>query len=329
MMSMKTFVKPRIVSSKCIEFEFCRFNGQIIRSDFVSQLKPFVEFLPVCAEVEIGLGIPRDPIRIVHDKTGKHLVQPSTGKDVTDAMDQFSNRFLDSLVDVDGFILKSQSPSCGLRDVKIFPAEKNVAPIMRSSGFFGQRVLQRFPLLAIEDEMRLKNSIIREHFLRKIFTFAAFRSTRKTQSIPQLIQFHSENKFLFMSYSQKHLKEMGKLVANQASYPTNDLFSMYEQQLSELFAKAPRCTSNINVLHHMMGYVSAKISKDEKQFFLSLLEQFRQGKIPISAPVNLMRSWVIRTQQPYLLPQTFFQPYPDELLDAEALTSCGLRDFWK
>lgn len=326
---MKSFVKPRIVSSKCIEFEFCRFNAQIIRSDFVSQLKPFVEFLPVCPEVEIGLGIPRDPIRIVHDKTGKHLIQPSTGKDVTESMNNFSKTFLDSLFDIDGFVLKSQSPSCGLRDVKIFPAEKNVAPIMRSSGFFGERVLQRFPLLAVEDEMRLKNSIIREHFLRKIFTYASFRSTRNNQSIPQLIQFHSENKFLFMSYSQKHLKEMGTLIANQAAYPTNEVFSTYAQLLSELFAKAPRCTSTINVLHHMMGYVSAEISKDEKQFFLSLLEQFRKNKIPISAPVNLLRSWVIRTKQPYLLPQTFFQPYPDELLDAEALMSCGLRDFWK
>lgn len=326
---MTEIVKPRLVVSKCIEFDFCRYNAQIIRSDFVAQLKPFVDFFPICAEVEIGLGIPRDPIRIVHDKEGKHLIQPSTGKNVSEAMNQFSSTYLDSLTDIDGFILKSQSPSCGLRDVKIYPAVKNAAPIMRSSGYFGEQVLHRFPYLAIEDEMRLNNSVIREHFLRKIFTYARFRSAQKTQSIRKLIQFHTDHKFLFMTYSQKHLKTLGNIVATQKSNLREEVFSTYAKHMYELFAKAPRCTSNINVLHHIMGYVSSEMSKQEKQFFLSLIEQFRHGKIPLSAPVTLLRAWVIRTQQPYLVNQTFFQPYPDELLDAEALASCGVRDFWK
>ena len=105
---MKTFIKPRIVISKCIEFDFCRYNSQIIRSEIVSKLKPHVEFLPICAEVEIGLGVPRDPIRIVEKQTKKYLLQPTTGRDVTEAMNSFVHQYLASLHGIEGFLLKSQ-----------------------------------------------------------------------------------------------------------------------------------------------------------------------------------------------------------------------------
>ncbi len=143
---MTEFEKPKIVISKCIEFDRCRFNAQLISSDFVKKLKPHVDFLPICAEVEIGLGVPRDPIRVVIDKGVKRLIQPTTNKEVSDSMNNFSNSFLNSLKEIDGFILKSQSPSCGLRDVKVYSALKSAAPIYRESGFFGEQVLKNFKL---------------------------------------------------------------------------------------------------------------------------------------------------------------------------------------
>lgn len=326
---MNGFVKPRIVISKCIEFEFCRYNGQIIRSDIVSTMKPHVEFLPICPEVEIGLGIPRDPIRIIEKQSKKYLVQPTTGRDVSEDMKRFTERFLISQKDIDGFLLKSQSPSCGTRDVKIYPAMTPSAAIRREAGFFGDHVLTDFPFLAIEDEMRLHNPIIREHYFMKIFTFARFRRIQQVGLLQPLLRFHTENKFLLMAYSQKELRSLGNILANQDKQPLPRVFSEYEQHLHTAFSKAPRYTSQINVLNHVFGYVSQDLKENEKKFYASLLQKFRDGQIPLSVLINLVRSWVIRFDQPYLLPQTFFQPYPDELFDTESIKASNVRDFWK
>lgn len=326
---MKSFIKPRIVISKCIEFDFCRYNSQIIRSPIVSTLKAYVEFQPICPEVEIQLGVPRDPIRIIEQHTNKKLVQPTTGRDVTDAMQTFTQHFLASLQGIDGFLLKSQSPSCGTRDVKIYPAVLHSAPVRREAGFFGEQVLQRFPHLAIEDEMRLQNPVIRQHYLTKIFTFAAFRSVKDAASLQRLLQFHTENKYLLMGYSQKELRILGNILANQKKQPLPTVFTEYEHHLHLAFFKAPRYTSQINVLNHTFGYISKELSAAEKRFYADLLEKYKNGQIPLSVPVNLIRSWVIRFEQSYLLPQTFFEPYPDQLLDIEAIKTSEVRDFWK
>jgi uncharacterized protein YbgA (DUF1722 family)/uncharacterized protein YbbK (DUF523 family) len=326
---MKTFVKPRIIISKCIEFDFCRYNGQIIRSEIVNKLKPHVDFLPICAEVEIGLGIPRDPIRIVEKQTKKYLIQPTTGRDVTNEMNSFAHQYLVSLKDIEGFLLKSQSPSCGTRDVKIYPAILHSAPVRREAGFFGEQVLHQFPFSAIEDEMRLQNPIIRQHYLTKIFTLANFRKVKETAKLQQLLQFHTENKFLLMGYSQKELRILGNILANQDKQPLSTVFSDYENHLYLAFSKAPRYTSEVNVLNHAFGYISQELSTLEKKFYANLIEKFRRGQIPLSVPVNLVRSWVIRFDQPYLSPQTFFEPYPDELLDVESIKVNEVRDFWK
>lgn len=326
---MKTFVKPRIIISKCIEFDFCRYNGQIIRSEIVNKLKPHVDFLPICAEVEIGLGIPRDPIRIVEKQTKKYLIQPTTGRDVTNEMNSFAHQYLVSLKDIEGFLLKSQSPSCGTRDVKIYPAILHSAPVRREAGFFGEQVLHQFPFSAIEDEMRLQNPIIRQHYLTKIFTLANFRKVKETAKLQKLLQFHTENKFLLMGYSQKELRILGNILANQDKQPLSTVFSDYENHLYLAFSKAPRYTSEVNVLNHAFGYISQELSTLEKKFYANLIEKFRRGQIPLSVPVNLVRSWVIRFDQPYLSPQTFFEPYPDELLDVESIKVNEVRDFWK
>ena len=146
---MREFLKPVVIVSKCITFEPVRWNGQIIASEFVENLKPYVSFVPVCPEVEIGLGVPRDPIRIVLVNGERRLLQPATGLDFTEKMKSFSESFLNSLNAVDGFILKSGSPSSGFKNVKVYPSIEKVSSVAKSSGFFGGAVIQRFPNLAI------------------------------------------------------------------------------------------------------------------------------------------------------------------------------------
>jgi uncharacterized protein YbgA (DUF1722 family)/uncharacterized protein YbbK (DUF523 family) len=322
------FAQPKILVSKCIEFDSCRYNGQMISSEFVKKLKKFVDFKPVCAEVEIGLGVPRNPIRIV-EKNGKlTLIQPETKKDVTKDMINFSNKFLKDL-EIDGVILKSKSPSCGIKDVKIYPTAEKSAPLRKDKGFFGTAVTDKFPLYPIETEDRLRNHIIKEHFLRRIFTIAEFRKIKKKKSINELIKFHSKNKFLIMSYNQKELKQIGKIVANQDKKPINEILDEYEKHLKSAFSKSPRCTSNINVLNHTFGYVSKNLKSEEKKLFLKSIDQFREGHIGISVPVSIMKSWIIRFNQPYLGQQSYFSPYPEELIEVEDVNFCAARDFWK
>ena len=233
---MREFGKPIVVVSKCLTFDHCRYNGLIINDNFVEQLKAYVEFKPVCAEVEIGLGIPRDPVRVVNVKGDIRLIQPTTGRDLTEMMRNFADSFLDAVGTVDGFILKSRSPSCGIKDVKIYSGTKNDGMVLeRNSGFFGKVVMQKFPYLAIEDEERLTNFRIREHFLTKLYTFANFRKVKLSDSMKELARFQSENKLFLMAYNQKEVRELDEISANLDKKPFNDVIANYEQHLFKAF----------------------------------------------------------------------------------------------
>ena len=304
-----------MVTSKCFEFDACRYNGLMIPNNFVQRLEPFVEFMPVCPEVEIGLGIPRDPVRVINRKGNRKLVQPSTGRDLTSLMRSFSESYLNSLAEVDGFILKSRSPSCGLKDAKEFRDAENGIATGTGSGLFAERVLERFPGLAVEDEGRLRNFRIREHFLTKLYTLARFREVKKKGTSSELVRFQADNKLLLMSYNQKEMRELGRIAANMDRKPSNEVIAEYGERLHHAFAKVSRRPSNINVLMHALGYFSDKLTGREKAYFLDLLESYRSEKMPLSAVLTVLESWIIKYEQEYLARQTFFEPYPRELID--------------
>ena len=308
-------VKPRIVVSKCIEFENCRWNGLGISSEVVRKLKDHVEFLPVCPEVEIGLGVPREPIRIVAAGEEHQLVQPATGRDFTNDMIGFSERFLSNLPEIDGFILKGRSPSCGLKEVKLHASIDKPGGVGKCSGFFGRAVLERYPGLPIEDEGRLSNFRIREHFLTSIFTLTAFRQIKASGRMRDLVSFQTDNKLLLMAYNQTELKALGRIVANPGKEPEETVFAEYEAHLKKALSKPSRFTSDINVLMHALGYFSKKLSHEEKAFFLDSLEQFRNEKVPLSAVLSIIRSWIVRFGEPYLERQRYFEPYTVALVE--------------
>lgn len=308
---MDTAVKPKIVISTCIEHAACRFNGQIISDEFVRNLRKLVDFIPVCPEVEIGLGTPREPIRIL-SRNGEHrLFQPATQLDLTENMQAFSSKFLSSLPDVDGFILKSRSPSCGIKDVRVY-SEKG-QPMANRSGLFAQAVMEKFSHLAIEDEGRLRNFRIREHFLTQIFTFARFRMVKQRGSMKALVSFQAKNKFIFMAYNQKAMRRLGQIVANQEKKSFADVTADYEAELARAFSRMPHLGSHINVLLHGFGYFSKNLNTDEKAWFLDALERYRQKKLPLSAILSVLRAWIARFDEHYLAQQAYFEPYPDSL----------------
>jgi len=328
---MNQFPRPRLVVSRCIEFESVRWDGQIISSDFVKSLIPYVEFIPICPEVEIGLGVPRHPIRIVQLNGKLRLIQPKTNLDLTEKMRSFTDSFLESLEDIDGFILKSRSPTSAIKDAKIYPTtEKKVAPTSKGPGFFAVAVLERFPNLSVEDDGRLRNPRIKEHFLTKLFTLTSFREVKTSDSLRKLVKFHSENKLLFKTYNQKESRTLGKIVANQRKKRFAKIIGDYEEHLFETLKRPPRCGSNINVMMNAMGYFSDRLSKEEKKFFLDSLEKYRAGKIPLSVITSLLKLWIIKFREEYLIKQTIFEPYPKELIDIETMTAyCDGKDYWK
>lgn len=306
-------VRPRVVFSRCLGFDHCRYNGEIINDDFCSRLRGHVESVPVCPEMEIGLGVPRDPIRIVYQGDEPRLVQPSTGRDVSAAMRDFARRFLAGVGPVDGFVLKSRSPSCGTRDVKSYNEEGNIRPAAGRRGFFAAAAMAAFGEIPVEDEGRLRNFLIRESFLSRLFALARLRRLREQPTMAGLVEFHATHKLLLMAYDQQELRRLGRLVANPERRPPGELLADYQTGIARALSRPPKYTNAVNVLLHAYGYFSRQLSAAEKGFLLDAIERYRAGRLPLSAPVSIVQSWIVRFGQPYLASQFFFQPYPDEL----------------
>ncbi len=245
-------------------------------------------------------------------------------------MTKFSDYFLDSLDAVDGFILKSASPSSGFKNVKVYPSIEKVSSIEKAPGFFGGAVLQKFPNLAIEDERRLLNPRIREHFLTKLFTLASFREVKKSGKVRDLVKFQADNKYLFTAYNQTELRILGKLAANQEHKAFDEIIKNYETQLYNALARTPSAGANINVMSKIMGYFSHQLSKDEKLFFLSSVDKYRAGRLPLSACMSVLKAWIVRFNQEYLSSQTLLEPYPEQLAELETVFSeVDGKNYWK
>jgi uncharacterized protein YbgA (DUF1722 family)/uncharacterized protein YbbK (DUF523 family) len=310
---MEDNIRPQVVVSKCIEFASCRYNGLQIASPIVQKMQDFVDFIPVCPEVEIGLGVPRDSLRLVMVDDEIRLMQPANAADYTEKMQTFSCEFLQSLPRVDGFILKGRSPSCGIDDVKLYKSiGKAPALSSKASGIFGQAVREMYSDLACEDEGRLTNLYIREHFFTKLFTLTRFHQLKKNMG--ELVDFHTKNKYLFMAYDQAKLKLAGNIVANHNKLSTERVFDRYKNILYQIFAKSASIAANINVLMHIMGYFSKELIPAEKIYFLRQLELYRMRQIPLSALTSVLQAWIIHYKQDYLVEQSYFNPFPQELM---------------
>jgi uncharacterized protein YbgA (DUF1722 family)/uncharacterized protein YbbK (DUF523 family) len=320
--------KPRVVISRCIEFEACRYNGAMINSEMVLRLMPYVEFLPVCMEADMGLGVPRDPVRLVRMDGEDRLLQPSTGRDLTEMALRFTREHLANLHDVDGFLLKNRSPSCGIKDVRVYPPGEGKAVLTgRSSGIFAREVISAFPQIALEDEARLLNGRIADHFLTRIFTSARLRGCREKGTSKALMDFHSRHKLLLMGYNQAAMRRLGRIVASPA--PLDDRLQKYSFELQGALRRPPGCRAWNNVLMHAMGYFSDKLDTMEKQHFLRSLEWYAEGKVPLTAPLLMIRSWALRYGEDYLLQQALFKPYPEEFMGSLGTEACTGRDLWE
>ena len=306
------FTKPNIVISKCLEFESCRYDGQMITNKIIESMKDFVNFIPICPEVEIGMGTPRKPIRIVKKKNKELLYQNDTKIDYLKSMENFSKKFTENLKNADGFILKSRSPSCGVRSAKYFPKENSNSAIKSGPGIFARKVLEMFPNHPIEEEKRLNNIFLREHFLTAIFTISEFN---RVKTMKDVYDFQGKHKYLFMTYNQTQMRILGKIAANEEKKTFKELHRKYYKHLLLMFKKRPRYTSAINTHMHIFGYFKKDLEHTEKHFFISLLDDYKNKKTTLYSINKVLFSYAIRFNNVYLLNQSFFRPFPNELVD--------------
>lgn len=309
---MTKFSRPILGISKCLEFDMCRYDGSRINNNFVRNLKKFVDFVPVCPEESIGLGTPRQPIRLVQINGKKSLYQPSSEKDLTKQMTNFIQKFVTSADNLDGFIFKRDSPSCGISDVRLYHKLGKDSGYQKTSGIFSEGVSAKFPNLVKEDEKRLDNILIREHFLTRIFVLANLRESLNENSVDKLFEFYSKNMLLFLCHNEKLTAELGLLFRTEDNFDiiSKDLVNIIYQIISSPVKKTPM----INTFDYMFKHVKSKLSESEKSHYRSLINDFENDLISHSQISTLLYSWALRYDLKIILEQSIFDPFPKSLL---------------
>jgi len=307
--------KIRLGISTCLLGENVRYDGGHKLDRFLTDtLGQYVEYVPVCPEVECGLPVPRESMHLEGDHESPRLVTLRTKQDMTERMVSWAKSRVVELEKegLCGFIFKSDSPSSGMERVGVYN-EKGM-PVKKGVGMFAGIFMEHYPLLPVEDEGRLHDPKLRENFVERIFTLKRWREVlAKKESRGNLVDFHTQHKLLILSHSPKHYQIMGKLVAQAKNIPLKNLYQQYQNILMEALQLKTTPKKNSNVLMHMMGYFKEQLSSDEKQELLEVFDHYRQEYIPLIVPITLINHYVRKYDQPYLKEQVYLNPHPLEL----------------
>jgi len=307
--------KFRIGISSCLLGNEVRWNaGHKLDKYLTRTLGKFVEYVPVCPEVEVGLGIPRESMRLVGDPENPRLITFKSKTDHTERMVTWAQKRVREMEKeaLCGFIFKSDSPSSGMIRVKVYN-EKGM-PHKVGIGIFARAFMEHFPLVPVEDDGRLNDPLIRENFILQIFTMKRWRDNLTgRRSMGKLVDFHTRNKLLLLSHSQKHYRLMGKLVADGKKMPIHELYSQYQLLLVEALRLKTTIRKHTNVLQHLMGYFKKQLTTDEKQELLEVFDNYRNELVPLIVPITLINHYVRKYDQSYLQQQTYLNPHPMEL----------------
>jgi uncharacterized protein YbgA (DUF1722 family)/uncharacterized protein YbbK (DUF523 family) len=302
--------------SSCLLGNSVRYDGGHKLDHFLTDtLGQYVEWVPVCPEVECGLPVPREAMRLVGDPENPRLVTIRTNVDHSARMKTWAKKKVAELkkAGLCGFVFKSRSPSSGMRGVKIY-TEAGM-PNTTGSGLFAKAFMQTFPLLPVEDEGRLHDPGLRENFIERVFVYQRWREyMREDASIGGLVVFHTEHKLLLMSHSQKHYTALGKLVAAPKKMHRDELHSRYLGTLLEGLGFMATVKKNTNVLQHMAGYFKDKLSADEKKELQDVITNYHRELVPLIVPITLLQHYVRKYDTEYLKQQVYLNPHPLELM---------------
>ena len=309
----------RLGISSCLLGQEVRFNGGHVRDDsLLTTIGQHVQWVPVCPEVEIGMGIPRENIRLVGESEAPRLIAPKSGTDYTEKMKSWSQTRLGELErdELHGYVFKKDSPSCGLFRTKVYNGE---GPASRNGrGLFASELVKRFPLLPVEEEGRLRDPKLRENFIDKVFAYHRFRgliSDNPKAKASDLVDFHASHKFSIMAHDPRAQKTLGQLVANSGRVVIQDVVTEYGQLFMETLGKISTNRKHANVLQHIMGYLKRFLDSDDKREMAEVIDQYRQELIPLIVPITLLRHHLNRHPVlEWVKQQTYLNPYPQELM---------------
>jgi uncharacterized protein YbgA (DUF1722 family)/uncharacterized protein YbbK (DUF523 family) len=294
-----------------------RYDGGHKRDRFLlNTLGEFVDFVPVCPEVEIGLPVPREAMHLEGEPENPRLVTIKTGKDYTERMQTWARERLEQLAEpkLHGFVFKSKSPSSGLYRVKIY--DQHGMPSRSGSGLFPREVMRRFPLLPLEEEGRLHDMGLRENFIERVFVYYRWTCMLDEDPTPGgIVAFHTAHKLTMMAHSPQHYQNMGRLVAQAGTLPWREFVDTYGQLLMEGLQVMVTPGRHVNVLQHLMGFLKDYLTSEDKQEVLGLIEDYQQGLLPLIVPLTLLKHHLSRHPvADWVHQQVYLKPYPKELM---------------
>jgi uncharacterized protein YbgA (DUF1722 family)/uncharacterized protein YbbK (DUF523 family) len=308
--------KPKIGISRCLLGENVRYDGGHKLDRYLRDvLGQHVEFVPVCPEVECGLTVPREAMRLVGEPEAPRLVTVKTRLDLTPHMDVWASERVGQLVEAGlcGFVFKYGSPSSGMSRVKVYP-EAGGAPVLKGRGLFAARLMNALPLLPVEDEGRLNDPALRENFIESVFVMQRWHQLlTRGFSLGRLVEFHTRHKLLVMAHSVVHYRSLGKLVAEGAKMTPGELQSAYLASLMEALRLVATVKKQVNVLSNAMGYFKRNLSPDEKRELIEVLDAYARELLPLIVPVTLLNHYVRKFGEAYLAGQWYLHPHPAEL----------------
>jgi len=301
--------------SSCLLGQEVRFDGGHKRDSYVTgTLSDYFDFVPFCPEAAVGLGIPRQPIRLVQRGKEVRAVGVRTPElDPTDDLAAFASRTARQLGYLSGYILKNNSPSCGMERVKVYN-DKGM-PERIGVGIYARVLMKSLPLLPVEEEGRLGDAVLRENFIERVFVYHRWQQLiRGSLTAHELVEFHADHKYLIMAHSQEAYRQLGRMVADAGKVDLEQLATDYVTILMSALKRPATPRQHVNVLQHLLGYLKEHLDKLDREEMVETIEQYRQGLLPLIVPITLIRHHFRRYPDPYVMRQYYLSPHPKELM---------------
>ena len=300
--------KPKILVSECLYGTKCRYDGQGYNDKVIQSLKDYVDIQTVCPELAIGLSIPREPIRIEMNKENEEyrLIDYNSKNDYTNQMTEFSEEFINGLDDIDGFILKSRSPTCGLKDAKVYYCGNKCSIRSNENGFFSQKIIDKYDYLPIENEGRLKNYNIRDNFFTRIFFINNLKNNKN------IIEFHKNNLLLLKSYDEESTNEVSDILNENRM---EDQVHQYKEKVLNIVSNQRKKENKLSIIIKVFEKYKNMLNEEEINMFNGLIESYENQRIPFSTLEVVIKMYATRFKDKDILNQTFFYPYPENLIN--------------
>jgi uncharacterized protein YbgA (DUF1722 family)/uncharacterized protein YbbK (DUF523 family) len=305
----------RLGISSCLLGQRVRYDGNHKHDGFITgTLGRFFEFVPLCPEVAIGLGVPRAPIRLVGPAAAPRAVGTNDpALDVTDQLEDYGRRMARELDDISGYIFKSKSPSCGKERVKVY--QRGAMPAKHGRGVYAAAFLTARPGLPAEEEGRLNDPRLRENFIERIFCYRRWQALEASGlTAARLVEFHTRHKLALLAHGTEGYRQLGRLVALAGRKGLRTLAGEYIRRFMDALAQPATPARHANVMMHLMGYLKQQLDAADKAELLELIHGFRTGAAPLAAPLTLLRHHFRSSPHPYVAHQTYLYPDPRELL---------------